>query len=92
MKPYCYLTSIKEKRRLHDTVSFSILTNDRTKEIINSIVYLSNSLDFKALAEFVETTEQKEALEQIGCLLYQGYLFSPAVDKDSLLSMGSLSK
>ncbi|MCR5734201.1 MAG: EAL domain-containing protein [Lachnospiraceae bacterium] len=66
----------------------SILSNDRTKEIINSIVYLSKSLDFKVLAEFVETTEQKDALEQIGCLLYQGYLFSPAVDRDSLISMG----
>ncbi|MCR5356621.1 MAG: EAL domain-containing protein [Lachnospiraceae bacterium] len=64
----------------------SILTNDRTKEIINSIVYLSKSLDFKVLAEFVETPEQKEALEQIGCLLYQGYLFSPALDKDVLIS------
>ena len=66
----------------------SLLGNDRTKEIINSIVYLSKSLDFKVLAEFVETTEQKEALERVGCLLYQGYLYSPAVDKDTLLSMG----
>ena len=32
--------------------------------------------------------EQKEALEQIGCLLYQGYLFSPAIDRDSLISIG----
>ncbi len=66
----------------------SLLSNDRTKEIINSIVYLSKSLNFKVLAEFVETVEQKEALEQIGCLLYQGYLYSPAIDKDSLISMG----
>ena len=66
----------------------SLLTNDRTKEIINSIVYLSKSLDFKVLAEFVETTEQKEALEQIGCLLYQGYLYSPAIDKESFISLG----
>ena len=66
----------------------SLLSNDRTKEIINSIVYLSHSLEFKVLAEFVETEEQRAALEQIGCLLYQGYLFSPAVDKDSLVSMG----
>ena len=66
----------------------SILTNDRTKEIISSIVYLSKSLDFKVLAEFVETNEQKDALEQIGCLLYQGYLFSAAVDRDSLIAMG----
>ena len=67
----------------------SLLSNDRTKEIINSIVYLSKSLDFRVLAEFVETTEQKEALERIGCLLYQGYLYSPAIDRDALLSMGS---
>ena len=64
----------------------SLLDNGRTKEIINSIVYLSKSLDFKVLAEFVETAEQRDALEQIGCLLYQGYLFSPAVDRDTLLS------
>ena len=70
----------------------SILTNNRTKEIINSIVFLSKSLDFKVLAEFVETIEQKEALEQIGCLLYQGYLFSPAVDRESLVSMGNAEK
>ena len=74
--------------KLDGNLTRSILTNDRTKEIINSIVYLSKSLDFKVLAEFVETTEQKEALEQIGCLLYQGYLYSPAVDKDELISMG----
>ncbi len=66
----------------------SILGNDRTKEIINSIVYLSKSLDFKVLAEFVETKEQRDALEQIGCLWYQGYLYSPAIDRDSLISMG----
>ncbi|MBR5116338.1 MAG: PTS sugar transporter subunit IIC/EAL domain-containing protein [Lachnospiraceae bacterium] len=66
----------------------SLLSNDRTREIISSIVYLSKSLNFKVLAEFVETVEQKEALEQIGCLLYQGYLYSPAIEKDALNSMG----
>ena len=75
--------------KLDGNLTKSLLTNDRTKEIINSIVYLSKSLDFKVLAEFVETTEQKDALEQIGCLLYQGYLYSPAVDKDSLISLGN---
>ena len=31
------------------------------------------------LAEFMETEEQKEALHDLGCDLYQGYLDSPAV-------------
>ena len=65
----------------------SLLGNVRTKEIINSIVYLSKSLGFKVLAEFVETNEQKEALESIGVNLYQGYLYSPAIDKAAFLKM-----
>ena len=65
----------------------SILTNERTREIVSSIVYLSKSLDFKVLAEYVETDELRDALEQIGVLLYQGYLFSPAVDREKLISL-----
>lgn len=65
----------------------SILENERTKEIINSIVYLSKSLGFRVLAEFVETTEQRDALEAIGVKLYQGYLYSPAIDKGAFLRM-----
>ena len=66
----------------------SLLGNVRTKEIINSIVYLSKSLGFKVLAEFVETKEQQESLESIGVNLYQGYLYSPALDKGAFLKMG----
>ena len=65
----------------------SILSNERTKEIISSIVYLSKSLDFMVLAEYVETEAERDALEEIGCLLYQGYLFSPAIDRDSFIAM-----
>ena len=64
----------------------SVLDNERTKEIISSIVFLSKSLDFKVVAEFVETVEQREALKGIGCHIYQGYLYSPAVPMDSLIS------
>lgn len=74
--------------KLDGNLISSIISNDRTKGIVNSIVYLSKSLDFKVLAEFVETNEQKEALEQIGCVVYQGYLYSPAIDKNSLIAMG----
>lgn len=65
----------------------SLLQNERTKEIINSIVYLSKSLGFKVLAEFVENTDQKNALESIGVNLYQGYLYSPAIDKTAFVGM-----
>ncbi len=73
--------------KLDGSLVRSLIDNERTREIISSIVYLSKSLDFAVIAEYVETAEQKEALEQVGCLRYQGYLFSPAVDREALLSM-----
>ncbi len=74
--------------KLDGSLVRSLLDNERTKEIINSIVYLSKSLDFKVLAEYVETEEQRAALEEIGCCLYQGYLFGAAMDKESLKKIG----
>ncbi|NLM01048.1 MAG: PTS sugar transporter subunit IIC/EAL domain-containing protein [Treponema sp.] len=54
-------------------------SNNRSKDIIASIVYLSQSMGFSVLAEFVETEEQRADLEAIGCLEYQGYLYGPAI-------------
>ncbi len=65
----------------------SILENDRTREILNSIVQMAKSLDCRVIGEYVETEDQKKVLEQIGCFIYQGYLFSPAVDIDSFMSL-----
>lgn len=49
------------------------------REIISSIVGLSESLSLPVIAEFVETSEEREILHEIGCNQYQGYLYSPAI-------------
>nr|MCR4895814.1 EAL domain-containing protein [Lachnospiraceae bacterium] len=72
--------------KLDGTLVGAILDNDRAREIINSIVYLSQSLDFTIIAEYVETEAQRDALADIGCNLYQGYLYSPAVSRAVLIS------
>lgn len=58
--------------------------NPRCKDIIASIVYLSQSLGFSVLAEYVETEAQKLELEEVGCHMYQGYLFAPAKPLEEL--------
>ncbi|MCM1322521.1 MAG: EAL domain-containing protein [Bacteroides sp.] len=56
----------------------AMMNNSRSRDIIASIVYLSNSLHFDVVAEYVETAEEKEMLEKIGCNIYQGFLFGSA--------------
>ena len=50
-------------------------TNEKTKDILDCIVQLANRLHMKTLTEGVETKEQAEFLEKIGCGRLQGYLF-----------------
>ena len=49
-------------------------SNDRA--IIESIVFMAQHFNLKLIAEGVETGQQKQMLENMGCNGYQGYLFS----------------
>jgi diguanylate cyclase (GGDEF)-like protein len=58
-------------------------------EIVNAIVNLAHSLRLTAVAEGVETREQLEYLQLVGCDIAQGYYFArpaPAKALDELLN------
>lgn len=65
--------------KLDGSLVKGLFTHQNCKEIILSISRLAESLHLSVLAEYVETEEEREALHEIGCDLYQGYLYSPAV-------------
>ena len=50
--------------------------NSHQKAIVSQIISLARVLDFKVVAEGVETREQAGALMQMGCDIFQGYYFS----------------
>lgn len=50
-------------------------TNERTKDILDSIIHLASRLGMMTLTEGVETKEEAEFLNKIGCGRLQGYLF-----------------
>lgn len=56
-----------------------VLNGVRDASIVHTIITLGQSLNLSVIAEGVETEEQREFLEEHGCLAYQGFLFSPAV-------------
>ena len=70
--------------KLDGSLVKQLMSNQRSSDIIASIIYLSHSLKFEVLAEFVETVEQRDTLLALGCRNYQGYLYSPAIPIDAL--------
>jgi PAS domain S-box-containing protein/diguanylate cyclase (GGDEF)-like protein len=52
--------------------------------IATTIISLAHSLDFKVIAEGVETLEQANLLKLFKCDQMQGYLFSPAVPAERI--------
>ena len=53
-----------------------LLRDDTNTAIVNTIMTLGHSLSLDVIAEGVETDEQRAALLALGCVNYQGYLFS----------------
>lgn len=72
-------TNVFDLVKLDGGLSRNVLKNPRSRDIIASIASLTNNFGIQVLAEYVETEEQKKVLENAGCCLYQGYLYSPAV-------------
>lgn len=59
-----------------------ILTEPNDAAIAEAVVSLGRSLRLNVIAEGVETEEQRNILEDIGCHTYQGYFFSRPLPVD----------
>lgn len=53
-----------------------MLNDERSFAIVQFIINLAHALNYHTLAEGVESTAQHEKLRELGCTLFQGYLFS----------------
>ena len=68
--------------------------DDRTTELVRTIVQLGKNLGVIVIAEGVETTNQQACLRDLGCAWGQGYLFSaavPATGLEHLIATGRFS-
>ncbi len=63
-------------------------TDERSREIVRSIVALARVLDLTTTAEGVEREAQVEALRALGVTYGQGFFFSPAIPVGRLCELG----
>lgn len=63
------------------------LENDRIRSIVSSIIQLGRKLNFKVVAEYVETKQQRDQLLAMGCNIFQGYLYYKDMPIDELTSL-----
>jgi diguanylate cyclase (GGDEF)-like protein/PAS domain S-box-containing protein len=59
------------------------LLNDSEQPLVESIIAMGHHMDMEVVAEGVETEAQKNTLEELGCLVFQGYYFSRPLEKDA---------
>jgi EAL domain-containing protein (putative c-di-GMP-specific phosphodiesterase class I) len=80
LKEYDFDTIKLDGSLIRETVS-----NQNCRDIVSSIVSLGKSLKYTVIAEYVDSPEQKEILNDLGCGLYQGHLFSPALPCNEII-------
>lgn len=56
-----------------------IETEEDTRALVKAILVMAQSLGLKTVAEHVETHAQEEFLRRLGCDVFQGFLYSPAI-------------
>jgi len=71
--------------KLDGSLTRGIETSEVNQKIVQSIVELSNKLKIDIIAEYVETSSQRDMLSKIGCNIYQGYLYSPPLSKEDFI-------
>ena len=64
-----------------------LASDESDQAIVLTIIAMARSLKLDVIAEGVETEAQRALLEQLGCVCYQGYLFSRPVRLAAFLAL-----
>lgn len=65
----------------------NLSTNEKSAIIIHSLLTMAKSMGIKVVAEGIENTSIRDILVDMGCILGQGFLYSPAVCSERLHSL-----
>ncbi|HEX5345169.1 MAG TPA: EAL domain-containing protein [Duganella sp.] len=64
-----------------------LVSNSNGQAIVSTIIAMARSLQLDVIAEGVETVEQRNLLDKLGCRRYQGYLYGKPVPAGQFLAV-----
>jgi len=73
-----------DKLKIDRTFISNLMTSSEDASIVRAIISLAHGLRLKVVAEGVETADQVEFLQKLGCDQYQGFFFSRPVSASAL--------
>ncbi len=65
----------------------NMMTSDKGRSILENVLQMASDLDITVLAEGVETKEQVELLQSIGCDQVQGYYYAKPMPEDDFFKL-----
>jgi EAL domain-containing protein (putative c-di-GMP-specific phosphodiesterase class I)/GGDEF domain-containing protein len=82
---YAYLKTLPfDYLKLDRAFVMGLDRDRRDRALVKSMIELARTLGMQVVAEGVESERQLQLLSREGCTSYQGYLCSPALEKDAL--------
>lgn len=68
--------------KIDGSITRDVLINSTNADIVRTISALGKAQNVSVVAEYVETLEQREALVEMGCDIFQGYYHSPPLSDE----------
>lgn len=88
---YCSLSSLKhlpiQTLKIDSSFVEDLMSDPKQGAILQALVNLGNALEFNVLAKGVETRQQLEFLQSIGCNQAQGYLISHPLSAEGIIKL-----
>ncbi len=72
--------------KIDRSFTLGLTTNEKMRHLTDLIIRMGHQLDLKIIAEGVETKEQYDILNSLGCDYYQGYLLGKPMEAHQILS------
>lgn len=80
---YCALSTLNaqlfDEIKIDKSFTRSLTGENAKPQIVQAILSLSDAFSFRTVAEGIETKEEADILQEMGCLYGQGYLYGPPV-------------